>query len=114
MLFATVLPVLFQSKFMLMGTSGSRIRQCRRKLYLSSVGGPALAPATTSNLALLDAKLARYGAAPAAPELPANGLYQPTLQAPNMGYAPHLAAAPFAANGTGKQSLHHTNRSNQA
>ncbi|CAL8463495.1 g3029 [Coccomyxa elongata] len=61
-------------------------------------GGPALAPATTSNLALLDAKLARYGAAP---ELPANGLYQQTLQAPNMGYAPHLAAAPFPANGTG-------------
>ncbi|BDA48640.1 hypothetical protein COCOBI_12-3210 [Coccomyxa sp. Obi] len=63
-------------------------------------GGPALAPATTSNLALLDAKLARYGSAPAAPELPANGLYQP-MQAPNMGYAPHLAAAPFSSNGTG-------------
>lgn len=74
---------------------------------MSHAGGPASAADRTSNLALLDAKLARYGSAPAAPELAANSLYQPTLQAPNMGYAPHLAAAPFSANGTGEQSLHH-------
>ncbi len=89
----------------MVASSGRQIVGIARKRDLSLAGGPAAAPDRTSNLALLDAKLARYGPVPAAPQLAANGLFQPTMQAPNMGYAPHLAAAPYTANGTGKQSL---------
>lgn len=69
-------------------------------------GTAASAPARSDNFALLDAKLARYGSAPAGPsQLPTNGLYQPSLPQ-KMGFAPGMAAAGFPTNGTGGCRMH--------